>query len=685
MNELLWWQRQMRMVQYNLQNKDTPLMDAAKIAQETLDMGADVAVVNVTGGGAAYYRSDVPMHDAHGFLPEGRDVLKELIDECHARGIKVVARWMLSAFEEDVYYKRPQWARRNPDGSPVMLGNDRPGLWKRLYAACPNSGFQLDEVGVPAFRETLERYDVDGVFGVGGFSGMCWCDTCKKLYRERYGREMPSEAKLVEREFHIGYMADQLAKYRVVMDELMPGKPFIRYYWPFDLDLGFEWARIPADNIDFNARQCNVLCTEAQDVLSLGIKKLPEWATPALRMKMGRTIKDFAPPVGIIHACPGMDWRHACLPRAEFLYWAAQIPANGGSYWTTFTGFNDTVTDKRFIGTVEQFNRMTEKIVGDMQGAESAVETLLLSDGGAHVQGWAEALFTQHIDFDMLAHYQFCYDRIKGYKVVIAPKGFQYPEGAAEVLERYAQSGGRLIVEGTGEKALEPVARILGIRDQVVESEQQAAAYILIEPGADDIAEKMGDCGYLPLRGRVGFYTPSEDVRALLTWVPPFCPPEFAGLPPERASLPVSRTDVPLCAERKLGEGTVTFISFELSMLVREYGLSDHYDLMGGIVERALGEDRTFSLDAPRRVMMTAFKKGNLRMAHLVNGVGARPLTDTVPCHDLVLKMKLNGAKVLSALSQIAGVPLETCVSGDTLEVKIPRLDAWDMIRIELA
>jgi hypothetical protein len=55
-------------------------------------------------------------------------ILKEIVDECHARDIKVLARATCSCMEEDVYYQKPQWAARRPDGSPVTLGDDRPGL-----------------------------------------------------------------------------------------------------------------------------------------------------------------------------------------------------------------------------------------------------------------------------------------------------------------------------------------------------------------------------------------------------------------------------------------------------------------------------------------------------------------------------------------------------------------------------
>ena len=50
-------------------------------------------------------------------------------------------------------------------------------------------------------------------------------------------------------------------------------------FWPFPLDIGVGFTE-PADNIDEIALQGNTLCTEAQDALSLGVLKLPEWITP---------------------------------------------------------------------------------------------------------------------------------------------------------------------------------------------------------------------------------------------------------------------------------------------------------------------------------------------------------------------------------------------------------------------
>ncbi|MGH0052273.1 MAG: hypothetical protein ACQ5SW_02645, partial [Sphaerochaetaceae bacterium] len=465
---------------------------------------------------------------------------------------------------------------------------------------------------------------------------------------------------------------------------MKPEMPYLRYYWPFDLDIGIGEI-LPADNIESVSEEGNTLCTEAQDILSLGVQRLPEWNTPALRMKMGRTIEAFPPPVGIIHTSPGMDWRHACMPEAEFLYWAAQIPANGGSYWTTFTGFSDTIPDKRMLRTIRTFNRMTEKIVDDMEGAESVCEVMLLSDGGISVQGWAEALMCAHIDFDMLAQYQLAFDRIQKYPVVIVPKGFAYEKDAKGIFENYVAGGGKLIVEGTVEAELTEVKDLLGVKDTIVCSEDLEATYLRVEQEGAEIQEKLGEVGLVPLRGKVGFCEPKEGTKVLATWVPPFATVATAGMPPERASLPVSHTDLPLCMVSEHEKGKVMFLPYEPSRLIREYALDDMYTMIRGYVEYMLGDDKKIILDAPKRIILSVFGKDHTLLLHLVNGIGQRPLQDTIPCHHLKAEIRLDGRKVKTVVSRIAGCSLNFSVENDVLSIDLERLDTWDMLLIEFS
>jgi hypothetical protein len=678
-----WWFNQLRIIQYNLQMKDTLLMDAEKIARETEEMGGNAAVINVADS-VVWYNTAVKYQKINPWLPKDRDILEELVKEFHKRNIKVFARGAFMGFEEETYYQKPQWAKRNPDGSPVMLGNDRPGEWFRLYMPCPNSGF-VNESGLNIALETFTKYDLDGAFWLGGGGGIgnsCYCDHCRNLYRERYGTEMPEDPDKVDPKWNYEEHFTQAAGfYKSVMD-IKPEMPYLHYFWPFDLDIGVGFT-LPADNIDDISKLGNTLCTEAQDVLSLGIKKLPEWNTPALRMKMGRTLKDFPPPVGIIHACPGMDWRHACINEAEFIYWAAQIPANGGSYWTTFTGFPDTIPDKRMFKVIEKLNLMTAKIENEMFSADSGAKILLLSDGGVFVQGWAEALMCIHLDFDMLAYYQFSYERIAGYPLVIVPKNFNYPPNSKEVFEKYVSSGGRLIIEGTENHALRYVHGLLGIDGEISSSEDLESAYLRIEESGENIKKNIGECDLVPLRGKIGYSGVKKGVKVLATWVPPFAPAKIAGFPPERASLPASHTDIPLCVVNDYGKGKIMFLPYEPSRLIREYGMLDMFTMIRSYTEYMMGDAQDIFITAPARVMTSVFKKENKHMIHFVNGIGQRPLLETIPCFDLEVCLKLNGKKVQSVKSKIAGAELQYAVEEAALKIKLSRLEIWDMLLVE--
>ena len=62
-------------------------------------------------------------------------------------------------------------------------------------------------------------------------------------------------------------------------------------------------------------------------------------------------------PFGIIHSCPGMDWRHTGLPAAEYEFWLSQIPAANGQLWHSLTGFDAVITDKRLLRVMKKVTR----------------------------------------------------------------------------------------------------------------------------------------------------------------------------------------------------------------------------------------------------------------------------------------------------------------------------------------
>lgn len=175
-----------RFVQYNLQEKDTELMNPASMAAASEKMNASGIVINVAGD-VAYYNTKVPYHTANRYLPRERDLLGEVVEAHHARGMKVIGRLSCGLMTDEVYHHNPSWVMRKPDKTPVLMGEQRPGLRNLMYSYCVNSSY-VEKVTIPAILEVLERYPLDGVFLCGMFAAPCWCDACRKNIRLDMGK-----------------------------------------------------------------------------------------------------------------------------------------------------------------------------------------------------------------------------------------------------------------------------------------------------------------------------------------------------------------------------------------------------------------------------------------------------------------------------------------------------------------
>ena len=196
------------------------------------------------------------------------------------------------------------------------------------------------------------------------------------------------------------------------------------------------------DNLDDRYATADMICTESQDVLSRGWRDLPPLWHPVLSMKFGSTAPDRPAPFGIIHSCPGMDWRHTGLPTAEYLFWMSGVAAGGGSLWHSITGFCDTISDKRLLRALTEVDHKIARIEGDMDGARPRSDALLLWDGSKSAEGWADILMNNQLQFDLAAPYQATGERLKGYPLAIVPDGFPLENGLPEVLREYVGNGG---------------------------------------------------------------------------------------------------------------------------------------------------------------------------------------------------------------------------------------------------
>ena len=137
----------------------------------------DYAVIFMKDGDYAYYNSKIATKAP--YLGE-RDLLRECLDEAEKHGMPIIAYCMVQ-YDGFSWNAHPEWRMKDYEGKEIQ---------PRL---CYNSGY-IEQV--KQFAAEMMEYEISGFhfdmldFGFGAPYG-CWCDTCKRLFKERYGIEPP--------------------------------------------------------------------------------------------------------------------------------------------------------------------------------------------------------------------------------------------------------------------------------------------------------------------------------------------------------------------------------------------------------------------------------------------------------------------------------------------------------------
>ena len=186
-----------RIIQFNFEDRELLYLDKVKgldIVQLAVELYADTVVLFARDAwGRAYYDSKVARKA--GKLGE-RDLLHEVVEEARKHGLRVVVM-IGHTTNPELYSIHPEWAQRDINGVVISMdtnpvGEKNPAL--RWPLMCLNSPF-LDMV-LEEVREVLS-YGVAGVFldsfrYMPDFEKACYCENCRRKYKEETGKELPT-------------------------------------------------------------------------------------------------------------------------------------------------------------------------------------------------------------------------------------------------------------------------------------------------------------------------------------------------------------------------------------------------------------------------------------------------------------------------------------------------------------
>src|SRR5271157_4241663 len=143
------------------------------------------AVCLSAGGRVAYYSTEVPLHHRSRWLGN-RDVLGELVEGCRDLGMLVLARTDPHATYDDVQQTHPDWIAFDAAGRPRRHWAS-PEMWVTCALGPYNFQFMTE-----VKKEIMSRYLVDAIFiNRWDGSGMCFCEHCRRNFREATGHELP--------------------------------------------------------------------------------------------------------------------------------------------------------------------------------------------------------------------------------------------------------------------------------------------------------------------------------------------------------------------------------------------------------------------------------------------------------------------------------------------------------------
>ncbi len=186
---MAWWlENNLRLIQTNLRDSDADL-DIDRLIAAIKTYSCNVLMVGA-GGISAFYPSELEFTKP---CIHERDTLGELVRQCHAEGIRIIARFDFSKTHESLYELHPEWYYRSPAGQPIHY-ND-------TVHTCLNGEYQQQR-SLEIIREVISRYPVDGIFfNMFGYKtsdysnnyyGICHCDACRKRFFAYGGMELPA-------------------------------------------------------------------------------------------------------------------------------------------------------------------------------------------------------------------------------------------------------------------------------------------------------------------------------------------------------------------------------------------------------------------------------------------------------------------------------------------------------------
>jgi hypothetical protein len=690
----------MRWAQLTLTDDDPGTFDPDFWLSYFKETRAQGAVIS-TGGYIAYHPSKVPFQYVSPGVSDSNDVFGYLVENCRKMDMAVIVRTDPHAVHNEQKNAHPEWIAVTAEGQ-FRKHWSMEGAWVTCALGPMNFEFMVD-----VNSEIVSRYGVDGIFANRWAGhGLCYCENCKKLFRERTGMELPAAMVLSDPSYkaYVDFLQERLFELCKIWDEgirkINPYARFIPNSGGGALSgLDMRWLGDYSD-IFFADRQSRP-------------RHLPLWAN-GQNGKEYRAVMGNKPIGGLFHM--GFDnthrWKDSVQGSAEIRRFVSDGVAQGLRVW--FSKFHGKIYDRRWLGTVqglyhryaewEPYLRNTANLArvglvfsqatGKFYGAEKAHEKV-----EKPIIGLYQALTESRIPFEMvhesyLTNQKSDQERLSAFRTLILPNIACLSEAQCEGLKAFVKAGGGVIAtfetslydERGNKRQNFGLSDLFGVDVAGPIEGPMKNSYLRLETGTGhpvlagfgDTERIVNGIARLPVKENTAF--PDKPVTLI---------PSYPDLPMEEVYPRQDHTGIAELYLRSYGSGRAAYFPWDIDAAFWNLLIIDHLRLFINTMDWVHREEPLVTLKGPGVFDIAVWKQEKSLTVHLVNMTNPMcmegPVRELLPSFPQKLSFNLpEGTKPREVKFLSTGKPVEYKLENGKISLTVPSFLDHEVVAIDL-
>jgi hypothetical protein len=625
--------------------------------------------------------------------------LKEYLGEAHRNNIRVVIYYNVHAIEIEYARSHPEWQQIKDDGKPIE------DVYSVDSSFCINSPWREEVFGT---LRKLAAFEIDGVFYDGPifFSSTCHCEACKKQFKQKYHKDIPSKGELssghISQEWKeiVEFQSDSIALFLRESNKILKeANPEILLYMNGNT-LGPSWPT-GRDNRKI-IRETDILGAEGGFLY--GEFKEPIYK-PGAMAKLLETQAGGKPTV-VFDAAKQGPWSFSSLPEGELSILYSQTITSQGNVWMAISDPSEFHENE--VEVIRKFNKLirenpdpffkTESMAGiaivwpQNSGNYYSGSSVPLTDftkemnrekaGNTEEEfyGFYDGLSRGHFPFDVLDEESLKGD-INKYELIILPNATCLSQEEAGKIRDFVKHGGNIIstfetshYSESGKKLDNfALSDVLGIERSGDVFGPLNWDYVA---AADENHFSLKE-----IRNRF-IKAPSYGLKVKSAIKAPmlFCKP----LPGSYAGSP-EISDFPFLIENEFGKGRSAYIAGTFGGSLYRFHFPEYYRILFNLVSRFTSPVVKLA-NAPSSIEVNIRRKGNSVFLYLINFTSEmkRPIERIIPVRDIRIDLSLN-ANVGSIQALVLGSNQEFTVKENSVSLVLPSVKDFEVLKIDLS